>query len=1641
VEPALEHVAVLYESDRTRVSRVLVRETMTTLIHKQPLGPGALERTAHERRILQRLDAAPGVARLASQCFDGLLLDDDAGDTLSAAIRDRGPLGVPACLRLALVLTRTLGALHRAGVVHRDVNPSNVLVTGCEARPVLIDFDLATTFTEDRPRFVHPRQMVGTFPYLAPEQTGRTGGVVDERADLYSLGATLYEAATGRAPFPPGAPLQTLRDVLTRVPTPPDEVDTRLPRQLSLICLRLLEKEPDRRYQSAEGLELDLARLADALAGDGDELFELGQLDFPARLMAPSRLIGRQQETATLRSAFEASLDGGSRAVFVAGAPGAGKTALVDGLRPAVGERGGWFVSGKFDQHRQDAGANAVHLALRALGRLLLAGTDAEVATARSRIRAALGRNCRLAAAMLPEFATLLDVVPEPGPAPDGSSEGLANRLHQTALGLLRGVASAEHPVVVVLDDLQWAGAIPVGFIDAILADGSLPGVLLVGIYRAGELDASHPLSAALARWRGRPPAPATVRVDNLAPADLGELLSDMLRLPTDRAAELAAAVGVRTGGNPYDTVELVNDLRREGILVAEASGWTWEADAIRRFVGRGDIVDLLAVRLQRLPGPARELLEIVACLGGEVPRDLLQTAAALSDDEVDERLGPALEHGLLIPDSSEDPTLRFRHDRVQQAAYSLRSPQEGGRLHLEIARRLRAAGVPAGLTADQYLAGWESITDDRERRTAATLFLEAAEAVGVLNPAGADRFLTAAMALLSAAGPPPGDPLVAQAQRQRHRVMYRLGRLAEADAVYAELRRHGGDAVQTVDSGCVQVDSLSIRGQSDAAVALGLDLLSQLGIRVPAGDPCVPLARWSDELARSGAASLDDEAARPEVTDARVVLAGKLIRRLLPASFFREPSVWVGLALTSYQLLAEHGPCAPLVANLSTAPITMMMLREDYGAAYAIGRHAIALAERRGYEHEAAYCRHMFALCAQHWGEPLGKTIEPSQRAREELVRGGDLNSGCFTYFTSLAALLDCASTLDGCAADVEAALAFSSRTGNDHAAGSYVAFRQLVRALRGETSRPGSFDDDTFNEARHLARLGANPMAAAYFHAYRALSAALMDDPAALADHSSAAMSLLPYIVGFYPVALVHLLHGLAQAHRVRQLPERDPSRPSELDRLERTLAWLRDRSADAPRNFAHLAALLGAERAWAVGEPWEAARYYDAARGQVARGQRPWHQALITERAAAFHLAAGLEQAGQDLLREARSRYAAWCATGKVRQLEQDHPFLTAASARRPGGDRRAVSSSNSSGTSSDEIDLLAILDASRVLSSETDLGRLRTRIGQLLGAMTGADTVMIVLRDESDEWALWDTIDDRAPGLTLDRAQALVPLTVLRYVQRTREPLMLQDAAGDGRFSADPYLTGMDRCSLLAIPVLRQGELRAVLLLENRQRRGAFAAAGLDAVMLVTGQLAVSLDNAQLYASLEYKVSERTVALEEANRALAVLSKTDELTQLPNRRQFDVTLDAEWRRAARTLAPFAVAMVDVDHFKRYNDRHGHPAGDSCLRLVAAALNEARRAGDTACRYGGEEFTLILPDTDQSGGLQLAERVRAAVEALTIPTPREGPSRITISVGLAAHLPGSSATAADTVAAADQALYEAKRAGRNTVRTTNC
>jgi diguanylate cyclase (GGDEF)-like protein len=1608
-------VELLHESERTRVARLML--PAGSVIRKEPLGPDAARRLRHELEILEMLSGVEGVVQLAPGVppSPGSIVLADVG---GAALAERAmPLDPVALVDLATSLARAVAGIHRRGVVHRDINPANIVVSGEHSRPLLIDFAMATTFATAQPGFVPYSEIVGTLPYMSPEQTGRTARQVDERADLYALGATLYELATGRPPFGEGDPLRVIHDHLARVPRPPSSVNGAVPAGLSAIIMKLLEKEPDDRYQSADGLahDLNLARRGASVCP--------GEHDLPARALTPSRLSGREEEIGELGETFAAAMAGRRPGLLVSGVPGVGKTSLVNELRPIVAGADGWFVAGKFDQYRRDQESSGVRQAFRALGRLLLAEPESYLTELREGLLEVLGPAAGLAASLVPELATLLKVPPEPGDPMTAPDRG-----HRGGVEILRAVASRKRPVVLFVDDLQWAGQTQLGFVDLILSgEEQVEGLLLVAAYRDSELDAAHPLTPMLARWHRQADGPDHLRLANLRPAGQAAMLSDLLRLAPRPAAGLARLIAPSTGGNPYDTVELLNSLREGGALARGDGGWRWDEVVLRRRLVRVDVTELVSARVAALPSVTRDLLTVMACLAGRVELDMLEVASGLAGDEVSRRLGPASTAGLLVLEADDPPSARFHHDRAQETVLGFLAPAALGAERLRLARRLAGRDEFFAVAAEQYLPVADAVHSAAERRQMVGLFRRAADQARMAsNDPLVERFLTAAVPLIDQA---KADQLIA-AHTELHAALYRLGRLEDADEEYQIVGRLCTQPAERTAATVVQLSSLIYRTRVVEAMQLGLDQLRQLGLAIPDREHLDAeidrgldaIYQWIDHTSES------DDLRRPTATDPSRLGAAKIIGKLLIPAYYCDRPMMVWLIVTMMETWARDGPDRALVGPACFAMVATVARRHDYRTGHRVLRRIVAVAAAQGYEPEMWEAQYLYTIGAGHWRDPLEDNLSTARRALEGLIRSGELNDAGGTYVGLVHQLLDCAPSLDVFVPEADEALAFAARTGNSGAAAIFRPYRQLAGVLRGAA------DVSAADEAAQLSVLAANPIAVGHLHIARALAATILDHPAEAARHTAAVMPLMPFLHLQYSEAVARLLRALSLAGQARAT--QTGQRGATMAELDEEVAWLAARAADAPVNFGHLLRLVEAERAWAAGDFREAAYAFDVAQYEASVRTRPWHHALILERSARFYLAHGMQQVGDMLLASARRRYAEWGAIAKVRQLDWANPTLRAQPAgaqpagQPPGQD--APQPTVATGT----IDLLGIVAASRALSSETDVEGLRARVVGVLSAMTGATSVHLLLHDR--EQRDWSVLAGDAGTVSLAEAgrQRLLPPSVIWYAERTLEPLVVADASQDDRFNREPYFLDLDRCSLLAIPVMIRGELRAMLLLENRMIRGAFTTERLEGIMLVAGQLAVSLDNAMVYASMERKVAERTQQLATANQRLEQLSVTDQLTGLANRRRLDEALQAEWHRALRHKAPLALAMIDIDHFKLYNDHYGHTAGDRCLHRVATCLAANIRATDLVARYGGEEFALVMPDTGIDAATRLAGRLRSTVEELAEPHPLATHHIVTVSVGVASITltPGTHPKA--LVELADAALYRAKNGGRNRV-----
>ena len=1090
---------IVHGSGRTRVTRMFF--AAGPVIRKEPLGPDAERRLAHETAVLVCLRGVAGVAQLAEgPRYPGSVVLVDAGETSLAGLAE--PLAADDLIRLALRLTDAVAGMHRRGVIHRDITPANIVISAGGA-PCLVDFALATSLAEIRPEFTQHGEIVGTLAYLAPEQTGRTGRPVDQRADLYALGATLYELATGGPPFSTGPAARLLHDHLARVPVPPAAVVPGVPEPLSAIIMHLLEKEPDNRYQSADGLVHDLERLRHARADPRTAAPRVGEHDVPVRLLPPSRLAGRDAEVAELRGAFAQALDGRCAGVLISGAPGVGKTALAGELRTAAAA-GGWFVTGKFDQFRRDLEFDATHQAFRALGRLLLAEPDDELAGVRERILAAVGPNAGLLTAVIPEFAALLAVPPDPGDPLTAQA-----RAQLASARALRAIASRDRPVLMFLDDLQWAGTMPLGVVDLMLSEKPAEGLLLVGAYRDGDVVPGHPLAAPLPRWHGQPMV-RHLRLAGLTQASLISMIGEMLHAGQAEVADLVDAIEPHTNGNPYETVELLNALRRDGVLTAIPTGWQWDAAAVRRRLNRSEDGVPREAPLASISEQARAAVQAMACLGGRAELRLLRIATGTTADDMADALAPAIEDGLLVLEPGTDNAVRFRHDRIREAILAGIEPERRRALQLAMARRLAAVPELFAAAAEQYLPVADTVGDAAERRAVAGLLARAADQAAMIGDYRLmERLLTTALALTE-----PGETgTVLDLRTRRHAALYSLGRFDEADQDYAVIDALTSTVLDRPEATAVQMTSLTNRGHSAEATDLGITSLRECGITVPAADGlAAEVGRQLDHMYWwLNHTDADGDPAHAEVTDPGLVTAGLLLSAMLASTFFvDDPAAYGWVGLLALRIWTEHGAARTLVAPAINAAFSAIARRGDYAAAYRVARRVLALSEARGYVPDLSHARHVISLL-QPWFEPVENSIPASQQAREELLAGGDLAFTSYTYHQTVVGLLDCAPTLGACLAQVDAGLSFVRRTGSEQPNQWLQCYHWLADVLR----RKG-----TAGEAPPADIYESNPLTLVHVYLTRAIAAAIFGDQAGLARYSAAALPLLPVTVGL-PIA----------------------------------------------------------------------------------------------------------------------------------------------------------------------------------------------------------------------------------------------------------------------------------------------------------------------------------------------------------------------------------------------------------------------------------------------------------------------------------------------------------------------------------------
>lgn len=1635
------------------------RVVLKYLQSAQP-APEQLARWRHEFELLSRIDSPwilKAQALLPVEHSLVLVLEDFAATNLAELIA-RQTLDLPERLQLALQLCRALSAVHQHGLIHGDLAPKNVLVDVGSLQLKLCDFALASRLEHAQQRS-ETATLRGTLEYMAPEQTGRTNLEVDYRSDFYSLGVTLYELFGGRKPFQANDPIALLHAQLALSPPPLQGVAPELPEALCGIIHRLLDKHPDQRYQSSYGLLQDLQRCVDQWrAGRGRESFELGQHDTPERFCVAQRLYGRDAELGRLLNAFERASQGRAELLFVSGYSGIGKTALVAALHGPVLAHRGYFLRGKCDQYSRNEPYAALIQAFQPLMQQLAVEGVERSQYWRGELQAALGEQAGAVAAIVPNLRLLLGELPPLPVLPAGETE---QRFHLAFAEFVRTLARRSHPLLLFLDDLQWADASTLRLLQHLLGGEAEASVLIIGAYRDNEVDERHPLAQLQAALP--PERVEQLQLGELATLDVAMLIADTLRTRVDEVEELVQLCLEKTRGNPFFLSQFLRTLHEQGDIHYQHSvgRWRWNIEQIRRRGLSDNVVTLMLGRLRALEGPTQALLARAALLGDSFELRELMAIAASDATTTAAMLWPALQQGLVQPLNEDykfeqSPSLlqaaryRFLHDRVQQAAHELSPAEALTKLQLQCGRALLAASSGEELEARLFTvlgclnSARALITDEAE-----SLQLLALNLRGGIRAKSASAY-DAAVALLSQAQALlPGDAwarqpaLALQVYRELAEALYLSGNFEAAEAIHPVAQTACTDPLGRAQLALVQADQYHIQGRFADAHPVLLSALQWLGHVLP-DDEAAAGALFQQEFAQTEAllaqSPLEQLLQAPEMQDAEQLLLMRLYYGLTHSSY--QTGRFAAFALVACRLVHTtlmHGQgdlaCIGYVAYMTA----MSVMKRPYPDCFRMGKLALDLAEQR----DNLYCRvtvyQYFPAFYQHWCEPLADSLPYLEQGMVLGQRGiNPLSSGYATLLLAVNRFV-LAADLEALEADVERGLSFMQRS---HQPNTEAMLRygvlQPLRALRGRTLTPLSFDSEDCASSSFFKGDYRSPSIPLALHSAAMLRHAYLFDDAPQWQLCAANLPIVaqclpdgPSVVeaNFY-VALGRLREGFVPS------AERDAAAQAAQSQLELFAQWARSCTS----NFLHKQHLIAAELARVQGFDRQAMDLYAQAIDAAAASGFTLCEALANERYAEFWQEQQQRQLASNFIREAHFHYRRCGALQKCRQLEQRWSEIAfRLSEQRPMGMGRSTTLRQVTDSAAG-LDLHAMLRANQLLASELHLEALLQQMLGVLLQSAGAQQGAIVV--EEDGQLIVEALGALHEGGAIhcerigrplrelgSSTDARLPEALIEFAQLTRSTLIVNEPSMDERFARSPYLQLQRPRSVICLPVLSQGKLVALVYMENRLLAHAFTARHQQMLELLSAQVAISLINARLYESLEAKVQQRTEELRQ-------MSMKDGLTGIANRRAFDERLAIEWRRGLRQGAALALLMIDIDHFKAFNDHYGHLDGDRCIRRVAQALaSVASRGADLVARYGGEEFALLLPDCDTVAAAGLAADCVEAVRALGISHAcSPAAPQVTISVGFSSCTVAAERSAEQLVAEADQALYRAKRAGRN-------
>ncbi|MEG3894323.1 MULTISPECIES: AAA family ATPase [unclassified Microcoleus] len=1456
--------------------------------------------------------------------------------------------------QIAIDLCNTLDILSRQRIIHKDIKPANILINPETKQVKLIDFSIASLLPRETQTLMSPNVLEGTLSYLSPEQTGRMNRGLDYRTDFYSLGVTFYELLTGKLPFQSNDPMELIHCHIAKQPPSVREINLEIPLAISEIVSKLMAKNAENRYQSALGTKADLETCLQQLNETGKiESFAIGRRDVCDRFIIPEKLYGRETEVAQLLAAFDRVANpskfrfpeepGNERnegkedslltkggweksnlsrreMMLVAGFSGIGKTVVVNEVHKPIVRQRGYFIKGKYDQFQRNIPFSAFVQAFRELMEQLLSESDVQLQQWQIKIQNAVADNGQVIVEVIPELERIIG---KQQPVSELLGSAAENRFNLVFQKFISVFATKEHPLVIFLDDLQWSDSASLKLLQVLMSEKDSQNLLVIGAYRDNEVSPVHPFMLAVAEMEKAGTVVNTITLQPLSQADINDLIADTLSCDRPLAQPLTELVYQKTKGNPFFATQFLKSLQEDGLIAFNSTplsspltnggqrgvtgGWQCDIAKVKALTITSDVVEFMALQLQKLPPETQDVLKLAACIGSQFDLNTLAVVSEKSPEETAADLWKSLQEGFILPTSEiykfyqgkeprqktdilpttadQLPNYKFLHDRIQQAAYSLIPEDRKQATHLKIGQLLlqkssetqRQERIFDIVGHFNFARGL--ICERTARYELASLNLQAgktAKAAAAFD--AALIFVNTGISSLPADSWQEQYTLTLALHNLAAEAAYLCSEFEQMEQLITAILQQANQLIDKVSAYEIQILAYLAQGQPQDGVYTAIDVLGQLGIRLPKNptQPQVLLGLAKTKLIL-GNKKPEQLVNLPNMTDANKLAAMRILSSAASAAYLCAPKLMPLLVFERVNLSVLHGNTALSAFGYAWYGLILCGILVDIEGGYQFGQLSLQLLERFNATDLKAKVLFMTYTFISHWRDRIADTMPALLTAYQSGLETGDVEYAAWAALVHSYNRYWTGENLTEAEAAIRSFITAIAPFNQKNGSLYIQIYHQATLNLMGDSIDPSCLSGESYRVAEDIpAQVAANDRTGLFFsYVCQQHLNYLFGQYDAAIEKSNAAKPYFENCVSSLPTVLHFFYDSLAQL--AIYATATSPQRQQILKCINANQEKLKKWGHYAPMNYQHKFLLVEAERYRVLGQKLEAIDYYDRAIQLAKENQFLNEEALANELAAKFYLDWSKEKVAAGYMQEAYYCYARWGAKAKTDDLEKRYPDVlrpilqqsaqplsileTLSTLTNPTYSINSSTHHSTSNTSINHaLDFSTLLQISQVISSTIDLDELLQIVTQTMLQNSGADRCALMLCQDR-QWevraiATWGHISLDTEPL---ENNPTVPVKLIQYVKNTLAAVVIDRAKTDLPV-IDDYLEYHPPESLLGLPILNQGNLVGILYLENRITSGVFSPDRLLVLNFLSSQAAIALENARLYHQLQQTLNE-------------------------------------------------------------------------------------------------------------------------------------------------------------------------------------